>query len=115
MAFFVPSTLSSRSDLCTLYVGYIKSKIFQKSQKKKKLAKKAKIGLKVQIFQKSQKKAKFAKKPKLAKIRLFWQIWLFWQILAFLENFVLFGTSCCLSFRRLHKDFIDQEYMTQSR
>jgi hypothetical protein len=41
MAFSVPSTLSSRSDFCTLYVGYMKSKFFQKSQKKQ-LAKKAK-------------------------------------------------------------------------
>jgi hypothetical protein len=83
MAFFVPSTLSSRSDFCTLYAGYIKSKFFQKSQKK------AKIG---QISQNFQKKPNLPKKkPKLAKIRLFWQIWLFWEILAFLENFVFFG------------------------
>jgi hypothetical protein len=53
MAFFVPSTLSSRSDFCTLYAGYIKSKFFQKSQKK------AKIG---QISQNFQKKPNLPKK-----------------------------------------------------
>jgi hypothetical protein len=112
--------------ICTPYVGYMKSNFFQKrpkSPKKAKKPKKTKIGQKGQIFQKNQKKNKFAKKKQ--KIS---QIWLFWQILAFLANFGFlanfwifwkfldfFGTSSCLSFRRLHKDYIDREYMTQSR
>jgi hypothetical protein len=57
--------------------------------------------MKSKNFQKSQKKSQnWPKNPKLAKIRLFWQIWLFWQILAFLENFaflinfVFFGKFC---------------------
>jgi hypothetical protein len=63
----------------------MKSKTFQKSQNK------------ANICQKSQnwpKKGKFAKKKaKLSKIWLFVKFLLFWKILAFLENFVFFGTS----------------------
>jgi hypothetical protein len=118
MAFSVPFTQSSTSDFCTLwaymyplsYVGYMKSNIFQKSQNK------AKIGQKSQNFQKKTKKDKFAKKAKiiqnlafLSNFGFFGNFWIFWEILDFLEQ------VCCLSFRRLHKDYIDREYMTQSR
>jgi hypothetical protein len=55
----------------------MKSKIFQKSQKKN-WPKKPKLA---KIFKKKPKKDKFAKKkPKLAQIRLFW------KFLAFLEK-----------------------------
>jgi hypothetical protein len=78
----------------------------------------------IQKFQKKPKKAKKAKFTKKAKII---QNLAFCQILAFLENLRFFGKFwifldfgflkqvCCLSFRRLHKDYIDREYMTQSR
>jgi hypothetical protein len=96
--------------LCMLHEIQIFPKKAKKSQKK------AKIGQKGQIFQKSQKK-----KPKLAKIGFFLANLAFLanfgflEIFGFLENFGFFGTSCCLSFRRLHKDYLDREYMTQSR
>jgi hypothetical protein len=78
LAFSVPSTLSSRSDFCTLYVGgYIKSKIFQKSQNWPK---------------KPKKKPK--KSPKKPNIRLFLANLAFWKFLAFLEIFGFFGKFC---------------------
>jgi hypothetical protein len=49
------------SDFCTLYVGYMKSKIFQKSQKKK-----PKVAIKAKIFN-NTKKTKFAKKAKISQ------------------------------------------------
>jgi hypothetical protein len=83
--------------ICTPYVGYMKSKIFQKSQNK------AKIGQKSQIFQKNQKKPKkpnLQKKPKiiqnlafLSNFGFFGKLKLFWNFLDFLEIFVFFGTS----------------------
>jgi hypothetical protein len=104
------------------YVGYMKSKNFQKSQNK------AKIGQKSQNWPKrpkiSKKAKKKAKKAKIIQNWSFCQILAFWNFLAFLENlnfFEIFGIFweildfleqvCCLSFRRLHKDYIDQEYM----
>jgi hypothetical protein len=80
----------------------MKSKNFQKSQNK------AKIG------QKSQKKCqKFGFLSNFGFLVKFWLFWkkikkLFWNFLDFLEP------VCCLSFWRLHKDYIDREYMTQS-
>jgi hypothetical protein len=82
--------------ICTPYVGYIKSKFFQKSQKKKK------IGQKKQKRSKNSKKPKrsnWPKKPKLAKIRLFVKFWLFWIFFSFFGNFWLFW---------LFLDFLEQ-------
>jgi hypothetical protein len=93
-----------------LYVGYMKSKNFQKCQNK------AKIGQKSQNWpkwpkrlkkSKKAKKAKFAKKSQnYPKFGFFCQIlaflenlsfcgkfWIFWNFLDFLEIFVFFGTS----------------------
>jgi hypothetical protein len=72
---------------------------------KSKFSKKAKK--KCQNWPKRQKKSKiFKKKPNLPKLGFFGKFWLFWKFLDLLENFGFFGTSCCLSFRRLHKDYI---------
>jgi hypothetical protein len=75
-----------------------------------------KIILKVIKTQKP-KKAKKAKKAKkkfsqnwsffFGNFGFFGKFWTLWNILDFLENFGFFGTSCCLSFRRLHKDYIN--------
>jgi hypothetical protein len=104
MVFFVPSTLSSRSDFCTLYVPPKLCWLheIQNLPKKPKLAIKAKIG---QKGQKKFKKAKFAKKKKKPKLGFFGKFWIFWIFLDFLEQVAVchFG------------DYIDREYMTQSR
>jgi hypothetical protein len=60
--------------------GYMKSKIFQKSQYK------AKIGQKGQFFKKKQKKQICQKKAKIIQNLVF-----FCQILAFVGNFVGLG------------------------
>jgi hypothetical protein len=81
--------------ICTSYVGYMKSKIFQKSQKN------AKIGQKSQNWPRRPKFSKKAKKcqkmPNLPKCQnypklgFFGQFLLFWPIFAFLANFCFFG------------------------
>jgi hypothetical protein len=119
MAFTVPSTFYTiiyvrfLYPLCTPYVGYMKSKNFQKRQKK------AKIGQKSQNW---PKKPKLSKKAKIIQNLAFLSFGFFWLFLAFLENFGFFGKfwifrnelAVC-HFGRLHKDYIDREYMTQSR
>jgi hypothetical protein len=75
--------------ICTPYVGYIKSKNFQKSKKKKK-AKKSQKG---PIFQKSQKKSQKSKIIQKIWIFFFGKLKLFWKFLDFLEKFVILGTS----------------------
>jgi hypothetical protein len=113
--------------ICTPYVGYMKSKIFQKSQNKAKIRQKSQNWPKRPNFsKKSKKKAKkkqnLPKDPNFGFLSNFGFFWNFLENLSFFGFFWIFGEIsdfleqvCCLSFRRLHKNYIDREYMTQSR
>jgi hypothetical protein len=102
--------------ICNPYVGFMKSK---KAKIKPKLAKKAKISQKkTKFFKKKPKKSQktnLPKKPKLSKKFFFGNLNFFEKFKLFLKFLDFLEQVCCLSFRRLHKDYIDREYMTQSR
>jgi hypothetical protein len=78
--------------ICTTYVGYMKSKIFQNSQNKAKIGQKSqncpnrpqisKLPKKATNFKKSQKKAKII----FWKKAFFGKSCIFWKILYFLEQ-----------------------------
>jgi hypothetical protein len=98
-ALFVPSTLSSWSDFCTLYVGRMKSKNFQKSQKKSQES---------QICQKKPKLGYF-----LANLAFLAFFGFFGFFLAFLEIFVFFGNFCIFWNKLLFVIFVG--YIHRSR
>jgi hypothetical protein len=98
--------------ICTPYVGYMKSKISQKSQNKAKIGQKRQnwpkrpnVSKKAKKKQICQKKAKIIQNLAFCQMLAFLEFFgyfgkfkLFWKFLDFLEIFVLFGTSLLCHF-----------------